>query len=112
MSDAGDRSTKAVAEVVGQTKGLIESISVGVRQLLVLDEKLVALGKEDERSRALLGQLQQTVERLVGTVGEMDKRLAERFAELDKRLIESDRRVALQIELAVRNELDKRLKGS
>ena len=33
---------------------------------------------------------------------------AERFAELDKRLAETDKRVQLQIELAVRDALDKR----
>ena len=45
---------------------------------------------------------------MFGTLTEMDKRIAERFTEYDKRLAETDRRVQLQIDLAVRNALDKR----
>jgi len=89
-------------------KGLLQSLSEGVRNLLVLDEKLLALGKEGDRARADVRALQEAVFRLLGKVDEMDKRLGERFAELDKRLGEMDRRIELQIELGVRKALERR----
>lgn len=92
----------------GNAKGLLQSLSRGVRDLLILSEKLGALGKEDERSRKSIEDLQAVVQRMVGALPEMERRTAERFAELDKRLGEVDKRVQLQIELAVRNALDKR----
>lgn len=50
--------------------------------------------------------LQEAVFKLLGKVEEMDKRLGERFGELDKRLAEMDRRIGMQVELAIRKELD------
>ncbi len=93
---------------VGDAKGIVQSLSQGIRQLLVLEEKLTSLCKEDERFRKSIEDLQPIVQRMVGTLAEMDKRIGERFAEYDKRLAEIDKRVQLQIDLAVRNALDKR----
>ncbi len=92
---------------VGEAKGILQSLSYGVRHLLLLEEKLAALSKEDERFRKSVEDLQAIVQRMLGSLFEMDKRIAERFAEYDKRLAEIDQRVQLQIELAVRNALDK-----
>ncbi len=92
----------------GDAKGIVQSLSHGIRQLLVLEEKLTSLSKEDDRFRKSIEDLQAIVQRVLGVLTEMDKRVAERFAEIDKRLAETDRRVQLQIELAVRNALDKR----
>ena len=95
---------------IGQSraKGIIHSLAQGVRQLLLLEEKLTSLSKEDDRFRKSIEDLQTIVQRMVGGLTEMDKRITERFAEYDKRLAETDRRVQLQIDLAVRNALDKR----
>jgi vacuolar-type H+-ATPase subunit I/STV1 len=99
-----------VSGIIGTSdaKGIIQSVSQGIRQLLLLEEKLTLLSREDDRSRKSIEDLQTIVQRMFGTLTEMDKRIAERFAEYDKRLAETDRRVQLQIELAVRNALDKR----
>jgi hypothetical protein len=96
------------ASILLPTRGVLRSLSEGVRNLLVLDEKLVALGKEGDRSRTDVRALQEAVYRLIGKIEEQDKRLSERFGELDKRLGEMDKRIALQVELAVRNEIDRR----
>lgn len=90
------------------SKGLLQSISAGIRNLVILDEKLAALARENEKARSDVGRLQELVYRLVGKVEETEKRLSERFAELDKRLAEIDKRIDLKIELAVRTEFDKR----
>jgi hypothetical protein len=94
--------------IASNARGLFQSLSQGVRDLLVVSEKLEALNKEDDRARKSIEELQAVAQRVLGTLTEMDKRMAERFAELDKRLAETDRRVQLQIELAVRDALDKR----
>ncbi len=94
--------------IASNARGLFQSLSQGVRDLLVVSEKLEALNKEDDRFRKSIEDLQAIVQRTAGILTEMDKRIAERFAEYDKRLAETDRRVQLQIELAVRNALDKR----
>ncbi len=73
-----------------------------------MSEKLAALNREDDRARKSIEELQAVAQRVLGILPELDKRIAERFAELDKRLAETDKRVQLQIELAVRNALDKR----
>jgi hypothetical protein len=91
----------------GGLAGLLQSLSQGVRDLLVVSEKLAALRTEDDRARKAIEDLQGHVHRMLGTLTEMDKRVAERFAEYDKRLADTDKRVQLQIELAVRNALDK-----
>jgi len=93
---------------ISGAKGLLQSLSQGVRQLIVLEEKLTSFSKEDDRSRKSIEDLQAIVQRVLGTLIGMDKRITERFTEFDKRLAETDRRVQLQIELAVRNALDKR----
>ncbi len=67
-------------------KGLLQSLSQGVRDLLVLSDRLAALGKEDERLRKSVEELQAFVQRVLGLLPELDKRIADRFAELDKRL--------------------------
>ena len=95
-------------DLAASGKGLLQSLSEGVRNLLVLDEKLLALGKEGDRARVDVRALQEAVFRLLGKVDEMDRRLGERFAELDKRLGEMDKRIEVQIELAVRKELERR----
>jgi hypothetical protein len=95
-------------DLAASGKGLLQSLSEGVRNLLVLDEKLVALGREGDRARADVRALQEAVYRLLGKMEEMDKRLGERFAELDKRLGEMDKRIDVQIELAVRKEFERR----
>jgi hypothetical protein len=89
------------------SKGLLKSLSEGVRNLLVLDEKLLGLGKESERSRGDVKALQEIVFKLVGKIEEMDRRLGERFTELDKRLAEMDKRIAAQVELAVIKEINR-----
>jgi hypothetical protein len=91
----------------GDAKGILQSLSHGVRQLVVLEEKLTSLSKEDDRFRKSIEDLQAIVQRTAGTLTELDKRFAERFAELDKRLDETDRRVQVQIELAVHKVLGK-----
>jgi hypothetical protein len=93
-------------------KGVLRRLSEGVRNLLVLDGKLVALGKEGDRSRADVRRLKEAIYRLIGKIEEMDERLSERFGELDKRLAKMDKRIAIQVELAVRNELDRRVLAS
>lgn len=93
---------------IGDAKGIVQSLSQGIRQLVVLEEKLATLTRDDDRFRKGIEDLQVTVQRMLGTLTEMDKRIAERFTEYDKRLAETDRRVQLQIELAVRNILEKR----
>lgn len=90
------------------SKGLLQSISAGIKNLVILDEKLAALARENEKSRADVAKLQEIVYRLVGKVEETERRLGERFAELDKRLAEIDKRIDLKIELAVRHEFDRR----
>lgn len=90
---------------LSSSKGLLRSLSEGVRNLLVLDEKLIALGKEGDRARSDLKELQRAVFRLIGKVEEMDKRLSERFSELDKRLAEMDKRVELQVAVAIQKEI-------
>jgi recombinational DNA repair ATPase RecF len=97
---------------LASNKGVLRSLSEGVRTLLVLDEKLVALGKEADRSRTDVRALQEAVYRLIGKIEEQDKRLSERFGGRDKRLGEMDERIAIQVELAVRNELDRRAPAS
>ncbi len=92
----------------GDAKGILHSLSQGIRQLLVLEEKLTSLSKEDDRFRRLIEDLQVHVQRMVGALPETEKRIAERFAAYDRRLDETDRRLQLQIDLAVRNALDKR----
>ena len=104
--EAGKGETGGIG--AGGTKGIIHSLAQGVRQLILLEEKLTSLSKEDERFRKSIEDLQAIVQRTTGILTEMDKRIAERFAEYDKRLAETDRRVQLQIDLAVRNALDKR----
>ena len=113
MAEVQGQSTAGKSETsgtigAGDAKGIIQSISQGIRQLLLLEEKLTSLSKEDDRFRKSIEDLQAIVQRTAGTLAEMDKRIAERFAEYDKRLAETDKRVQLQIELAVRNALDKR----
>src|SRR4051794_27746354 len=105
---AAGNSEKSGSIGTGDAKGIVQSISQGIRQLLLLEEKLTSLSKEDDRFRKSIEDLQAIVQRMVGGLAEMDKRIAERFTECDKRLAETDRRVQLQIELAVRNALDKR----
>ncbi len=100
--------TTGGASSTGDAKGIIQSLARSFRQLLLLEEKLTSLSKEDERFRKSIEDLQAIVQRTAGTLTEMDKRIAERFAEYDKRLAETDKRVQLQIELAVRDALDKR----
>ncbi len=92
-------------------RGLSQGWPVPIRRtprFWTVSEKLTSLSKEDDRFRKSIEDLQAIVQRTAGTLTEMDKRIAERFAEYDKRLAETDRRVQLQIELAVRNALDKR----
>ncbi len=105
---AAGKSERSGIIAAGDAKGIIQSISQGIRQLLLLEEKLASLSREDDRFRRLIEDLQAIVQRMAGHLDGMDKRIAERFAEIDKRLAETDRRVQLQIELAVRNALDKR----
>lgn len=93
---------------VSHVRGLWGSISSAVRQLVLLEDRLNGLVKEDERTRALTDQLRETVARLVALISEMDRRTAERFTELDKRLAETDRRTQAEIKLAIREELDRR----
>src|SRR4051794_7779705 len=95
------------SSLTSQAKGLVESLSAGARQLVVLDDKLTALGKEDDRLRELLTRIQGLVDRLGGIVEQMEKRFSDRFGDLDKRLAEMDKRLALQIEVSVRNEVEK-----
>ncbi len=52
----------------GDAKGIVQSLSHGIRQLLVLEEKLTSLSKEDERFRKYIEDLQTTVQRMVGTL--------------------------------------------
>jgi hypothetical protein len=92
-------------DLLSQTKGLFQSLSEGIRNLLILDEKLGGIGRENERARSEIAKLQKITYRLIGKVEEMEKRFAERFNELDKRLTEVDKRIDLKVELAVRNEI-------
>lgn len=94
----------------GGGKSVFKSLSDGVRQLLLLDEKLTGLAKEDERFRGQITELQKIVGNVGGIIGEMDKRINERFAELDKRLAEIDRRTKAEIKLEIRDEMDRRRK--
>ncbi len=91
----------------GGAKGLLKSISQGVRELVVLEEKLTAFSREIDRLQRSVVDLQAKTERMLGILGEMDKRITERFVELDKRLAATDKQVQLQIEFAVRNAIDK-----
>jgi predicted nucleic acid-binding Zn-ribbon protein len=102
---SGDPASKE--DTLRDSIGLLQSISAGVKNLVILDEKLAALARENEKARNDISRLQELVYRLVGKVDEIEKRLSERFAELDKRLAEIDKRIDLKIELAVRTEFDK-----
>lgn len=93
------------SDSLSQAKGLIQSLSEGIRNLLVLDEKLGGIGRETDRARIEIAKLQEISNRLLGKLEEMEKRFAERFNELDKRLSEVDKRIDLKVELAVRNQL-------
>jgi len=88
-------------------KGILQSISEGIRTIIVLDEKLALLGKEGDRTRSEVRTVVENLSRVLGKIEEMDKRVAERFAELDKRLAEVDKRIDMKIELAVRDRLEK-----
>ena len=96
-------------DLLQKAKGLVESLSAGVKQLVTLHETLATLAKEGGRSREDILQLQKIVERHIVKLDEMDRRIGERFAALDKRQDEIDKRLAVQIELAVRTELDRRI---
>ena len=97
----GEFGPSSKDDLTSRGKGLIQSLSEGVRNLIVLDEKLAGIGRENERSRGEIAKLQEAVFRLIGKTEEMERRLADRFAELDKRLAEIDKRIDLKVELAV-----------
>lgn len=97
--------------VISRNRGVVESLSAGMKHLFMLDEKLADLAEEDAALRHLVMRTQRTAERLVGIVEQMERRFEDRLDDLDKRLAEIDRRIALQIELSVRNEVDRRLGG-
>ena len=88
-------------------KGILKSISEGIRTLVVIDERLAALGEEGKKTRAEVRTLVENLSRLMGQFEERDKRLSERFSELDKRLSQSEKLVELKVELAIRDRLEK-----
>lgn len=101
-------ATRGVAE---QAQGIFKSVSAGVQQLVTLDRTITDIGKEMEKSRVAIAELQKSLERLLGKQAEMEKRLEERFAHAASLQAERDKRLALEIELAVRRELDQRRPG-
>lgn len=103
----GESGASTKGDLTSRGKGLVQSLSDGVRALVILDEKLAGIGRENERSRNEIARLQEAVFRLIGKVEEMERRLADRFAELDKRLAEIDKRIDLKVELAVGNAMQK-----
>jgi hypothetical protein len=94
-------------DVSATAKGILRSLSEGIRTLVVLDEKLSLLGKENDRRSIEIRTAIENLSRLVGKLDEMDKRITERFSELDKRLVEFERRIDIKVELVVRDHLDK-----
>src|SRR5258708_195297 len=105
QSRRGERNSNI--DAVTSAKGLFKSISEGIRSLVVLDERLAHLGKENERSRSEVRTAVENLFRTMGKIEEMDKRLSERFSELDKRLSEFDKRIDMKVELSVRDRLER-----
>jgi hypothetical protein len=93
-------------DISAPAKGILKSISEGIRTLVVINEQLAQIGKDADRTRSELHALEEGVFRLLGKIEEMDKRIAERFSEFDKRLSEIDKRIDLKVELAVRVRLE------
>jgi predicted nuclease with TOPRIM domain len=101
--DPDDSSSKL--DISAPAKGILKSISEGIRTLVVLDEKLAQLGKESDSTRSEVHTLQEKVFYLIGKLEEFDKRIAERFSDLNVRLSEVDKRIDSKVELSVRNHL-------
>lgn len=78
-----------------ETAGILKSLSIGIRSLLVLEEKLGALGKEGDRARSEIQHLQEHLFRAIG-----------KLEEIDKRFDQIDRFVELKIEIAVRKAME------
>lgn len=92
-------------EPTSTARGILRSLSEGIRSLIILDEKLALLGKEGEMTRSELRKTAEKLAELIGKIGEMDRRVSERLAEFDKRLSEFDKRVDMKVDLAIRDQL-------
>lgn len=97
----------AVVEFPGQAKGILKALSEGLRTLLVIDEKIAALGKEADAMQTEVRASSEHLYHLIGKVEEMEKRFSDRMADLDKRLVEIDKRIDLQVQVATRDYLDR-----
>ena len=94
-------------DIQASTKGIFRSLADGIKTLIVLEEKLSVLGKEEERTRVEVKCLIENLSRLVGYAAEADKRTSDRFSSIDKRFDDINKIIDLKIELAVRDRLDK-----
>jgi hypothetical protein len=94
------------SEIRGEAKSLLKSLFEGLRTLVVIDEKLAALGKEGELARRELQTALNNLHRLIGKVDEMEKRFIERLSDFEKRLSDIDKLIDYKVELSIHKQLE------